>query len=41
VGKKKRKETDDPLFTMDSSDEENDFNDEFFDNLHINNNEVD
>ena len=39
--KKKRKETDDPLFTMDSSDDENDFNDEFFDDLRLNNNEVD
>ena len=26
---------------MDSSDDENDFNDEFFDDLHLNNNEVD
>jgi hypothetical protein len=29
------------MFTMDSSDDENEFNDEFFDDLRLNNNEVD
>ena len=37
IAKKKRKETDDPLFTMDSSDEDNDFNEEFFDDLRLHN----